>query len=222
MLLTKLKRFWLIWRAKQKNNLLIRCWKQDQIRKNQTWKETEFLVLDTETSSLSAKTGEILSIGWVLIKNGSVILNSAEYYLLQPKNSVGESATIHQLRDCEFVEGISNQEMLTHFLKVATGKVIVCHHALLDIGFLNNLTQECYGLPLLWSVVDTLQIEKRLLEKKEMPLGQSVLRLASCRARYNLPPYPAHNALADALATAELLLAQIAYKGDNTLLQDLI
>ncbi|WP_418135139.1 hypothetical protein [Psychromonas sp. GE-S-Ul-11] len=35
-------------------------------------------------------------------------------------------------------------------------------------------------------------------------------RLTAVRKRYQLPQYNAHNALVDSLATAELLLAQIA------------
>jgi DNA polymerase-3 subunit epsilon len=36
------------------------------------------------------------------------------------------------------------------------------------------------------------------------------IRLADSRLRYNLPSYSAHHALIDALATAELLQAQVA------------
>ncbi|MDZ7811219.1 MAG: hypothetical protein U5L11_15760 [Arhodomonas sp.] len=36
------------------------------------------------------------------------------------------------------------------------------------------------------------------------------IRLNDSRARYGLPPYHAHHALVDALATAELFQAQIA------------
>ncbi|HCM04525.1 MAG TPA: 3'-5' exonuclease, partial [Oceanospirillales bacterium] len=39
--------------------------------------------------------------------------------------------------------------------------------------------------------------------------------------RYNLPAYPAHNALMDALSAAELLLAQLDYKGRDVRLRDL-
>jgi DNA polymerase-3 subunit epsilon len=46
------------------------------------------------------------------------------------------------------------------------------------------------------------------------------LRLAECRSRYNLPAYPAHNALMDALAAAELLLAQLDHKGKKVRLTD--
>ena len=46
--------------------------------------------------------------------------------------------------------------------------------------------------------------------RREQPIRQGELTLAACRARYHLPDYRAHNALGDALATAELLLAHLA------------
>jgi DNA polymerase-3 subunit epsilon len=41
-----------------------------------------------------------------------------------------------------------------------------------------------------------------------MAIKSGDLRLAKARGRYNLPRYPAHNALTDAIAAGELFLAQ--------------
>ncbi|WP_246615091.1 hypothetical protein [Agarivorans litoreus] len=59
--------------------------------------------------------------------------------------------------------------------------------------------------PVLW--IDTLSIEKSLLANANRQKNGDY-RLASVRKRYCLPDYPGHNALVDAVATAELLLAQ--------------
>ena len=56
----------------------------------------------------------------------------------------------------------------------------------------------------------TLRLEQQRLARREQPLQRGELTLATCRRRYQLPDYPAHNALWDALATAELLLAHHA------------
>jgi len=49
------------------------------------------------------------------------------------------------------------------------------------------------------------------------------LRLTDCRSRYSLPAYHNHNALTDALATAELLIAQLQYHyRDDTPLAELL
>ena len=48
------------------------------------------------------------------------------------------------------------------------------------------------------------------------------IRLADSRQRYGLPHYAAHNALIDAIATAELLQAQVLHHfGPQTRVSDL-
>lgn len=198
------------------------CWQQMQFGRGDFWKDVEFLVVDTETSSLDAGAGELLSAGWVVVRGGRIVLSTAEHWLVKPRNGVGHSATIHSLRDCELSEGLDERELMSHFLKAASGRVLVFHHAPLDLAFLNRMSRRLSGAPLLLPVVDTLQVESRYLERRHQPVVNNMLRLASCCARYNLPPARAHNALTDALATAELLLAQISYKGDKVKLRELI
>jgi DNA polymerase-3 subunit epsilon len=75
-------------------------------------------------------------------------------------------------------------------------------------------------------VIDTMQLEARLHRGKKRPgwlarvLGKQAesIRLADSRLRYGLPLYQAHHALTDALATAELLQAQVTthYSADVT------
>ena len=88
------------------------------------------------------------------------------------------------------------------------GRVLVFHNAVLDNAYLNRLSRTLYGAPLCLPTVCTLQLERRRLHRRDRAIKPGDLRLAACRARYGLPPYPSHNALWDALATAELLLAQ--------------
>ncbi len=201
---------------------LSHCWQLTPVQAGRDWREVEFLVVDTETSGLNVNDSELLSVGWLVIARGRIQLRSAEHLLLKPRNSVGDSATIHTLRDCELDQGLTEAELLQRFLTAAAGRVLVFHHAPLDLAFLNGLCRKFYGAPLLLPVVDTLQLEKRSLERREQPIGPNMLRLASCCSRYNLPAFRAHNALTDALATAELLLAQISHKGEGVRLQDLL
>jgi DNA polymerase-3 subunit epsilon len=73
---------------------------------------------------------------------------------------------------------------------------------------------------MLLPVVDTLAIEKKKILQQQRHVTLDELRLAECRSRYNLPTYPAHNALMDALTSAELLLTQIDRKGKGVRLAD--
>ena len=208
-------------------NLLASCWKKSavncgKLKPSLLCEDVEFLVADLETSSLSANEGEVLSIGWVVIKHGKIQLGSAEHHLLKAKKTVGQSATIHHLRDCELEQGEELIDVAERFLQVSAGRVLVFHHALLDMNFLNKASRELFNSPLLLPVVDTLEIEKEKLLRQQDHIKKGELRLAECRSRYNLPAYPAHNALMDALSSAELLLAQIDYRGKGCRLADLV
>ena len=58
--------------------------------------------------------------------------------------------------------------------------------------------------------IDTLELHRRLIVGwGEAPVRLS-LRLWSARERYGLPTYRAHECLIDAIACAELYLAQVA------------
>ncbi|MGH1472540.1 MAG: exonuclease domain-containing protein [Cellvibrionaceae bacterium] len=201
--------------ARESFYLLDNAWKHNIFSNKQQCSNTEFLVVDTETSSLNPSKGELLSIGWVVIRNLNISLDTAEHFIVTPKKSVEQSATIHHLRDCDLQDGISKKEMIIKLISMSTNRVLVFHHATLDISFLNEIFIGICGAPLLLNFVDTLQIEKTKLERQHIQLEQKSLTLNQCRRRYHLPDYPAHNALIDALSTAELLLAQITHKGNS-------
>lgn len=223
MWLLKLKRL-LFYRKLVKSDfalMLLACWQVPLARLSQPCLDTDFLVVDLETSSLDAESGEIISIGWVEVKQGKVLLNSAEHCFMKSENSVGHSATIHHIRDCELETGRTLLDVAQRFLQVAQGKVLVFHHSPLDMAFLNKASLRLFSVPLLLPVVDTLEIEKRSLLRRQEYIKKGELRLGACRQRYNLPGYPAHDALMDALSTAELLLAQISHKGSKTRLRDI-
>ncbi len=158
-------------------------------------------------SSLDVEEGDLLSLGWVEINDGQVDLSSAQHLLVQARATVGQSATIHQLRDCELVDGQSAAEALAAFMRASAGRVLVFHNATLDLAYLNKLCCLVHGAPMLQPHVCTLRLEQRQLERREQPIQSGDLTLAGCRERYQLPVYSAHNALWDALATAELLMA---------------
>ncbi|PIE37180.1 MAG: DNA polymerase III subunit epsilon [Gammaproteobacteria bacterium] len=194
---------------------LAQCWSAAPKLNKTDWRDTTFLVADGEMSSLHVNDGELLSLGWVPLKEGRIVLSESRHILINSDASVGDSATIHQIRDCELSDGASAKMALDEFLRAAEGAVLVFHHALLDIAFLDKLSKQVYGAPLLLPVLDTLQIDLTRLKRRNETPEKGALGLQGCRKRYSLPQYPAHNALMDAVATAELLLAQIKHRAHN-------
>jgi DNA polymerase-3 subunit epsilon len=184
--------------------------------------KVNFLVCDAEMSGLNPDDAELLSLGWVRISHGEIVLASARHQLIRNTQSVGQSATIHRLRDCELEAAADAAAAIDTLLQAAKGCVLVFHNAALDLAFLDRAAKRCLGAPLLLPAVDTLRLEQRLLQRRDQVIGDGDLRLQACRDRYGLASHSAHNALEDALATAELLLAHIRSRGSGVRLRDLL
>ncbi|KAB7660806.1 exonuclease domain-containing protein [Plesiomonas shigelloides] len=89
--------------------------------------------------------------------------------------------------------------------------ILVAHGAAIERQFLQQWVSACFGLqaelPLLW--LDTLALERSLVGNRHS--ARRDYRLSEIRRSYGLPAYLAHNALADAVATGELLLVQMKH-----------
>lgn len=180
--------------------------------RNCRFEDLNCLAVDLELTSLAAE-GEILSIGLVPITKGEIQLSGQRHWILKTRQSVGQSATIHYIHDHQQQQGLPLQLGLRLLLRALHGKVLVVHHAPVDHRFLNQACQACFGLPLAIPIIDTLALEQRRLERRNISYQGGDLQLIQCRQRYHLPAHHAHSALTDAIATAELLQAQVSHMG---------
>lgn len=181
------------------------------------YRETPYLVLDLETTGLDPARDEIISVGAVAVDQWRVQLASARYWLVRPGGDVGASAVFHGLVDGHLAAASPLADVLPGVLGALAGRVLVVHGASIDGAFLQAACVRLYGGRLPLRVVDTMRLGARLyrLEHAHENAGAAIpadgLRLHTLRARYGLPPYPAHHALGDAVATAELFLAQASH-----------
>ena len=185
-------------------------YQQPLIPPSQLFLATRFLVIDCEMSGLDAKKSQLLSIGWVMIEHGRIVNASARHLLIHADRGAGDSSKIHGLLNSSLAGANSPAAVLMLLMKQIPGAVLVFHHASMDMRFLQKATLDNFRCPLLFSYVDTMAIEKKRMHLQGKAIS---LRLAKCRERYGLPAGSQHNALADALATAELFLAQASYLG---------
>lgn len=172
--------------------------------------DAPLMALDLEMTGLNPMRDQILSIGLVPIERGQIPLGKAEQILVQIQGSVGQSATIHGIVDHQLSQAVDIDTAVAWFLKKSQGHILVAHHAPLDGRFLQRAISQSLQHNLYLPVIDTLAIEKRRLLRQSEVIEEGGLRLGACRERYALPLYSAHSALTDALACAELLLAQMA------------
>ena len=179
---------------------------------------TDFLALDLETTGLDPAADQIASIGYVPIRAGRVCMTGAQHTLVRIDGSVEQSATIHGIVDAELDDAVPLEAALTELLDALKNRVLVLHHAPLDLRFLHAACQRLWDVPLNIRVVDTLALGQRRRPNTRSEPREGEFRLHALRHQYGLPRYPAHNALSDALATAELFLAMAAHwSGDDAL-----
>lgn len=185
---------------------------------NQAIKDTPLFALDFETTGLSAQTAQLLSIGFVDIEHLAIKLSSSDHYLVRPeasnivkKRSNTEAIVIHQITEHESQQGEPLTSAIEQLLTAMAGKVVVAHYAKIEQSFLAKTCKQLYGYEPIFPVIDTLALAKKRLDSRQIAYDPSNLRLTNLRESYQLPSHYAHNALNDALATAELLLAEIAH-----------
>jgi DNA polymerase-3 subunit epsilon len=175
---------------------------------------TPLIAADLELTGLDAGSNEIIAIGWTLIDNGRIRMGTNRHLLISANHSVGSSAVIHELMDHEVALGMDLEAGLEALFSAAEGRVWVFHHAGLDVAFLQQACLGWMGVKPPFVVLDTMQIELALRKRRDIAVQNGDLQLGRLRNAYHLPRYSAHDALIDATATAELLLA-IAARLDN-------
>jgi DNA polymerase III subunit epsilon len=185
--------------------------------------DLRLLALDLETTGLDPRRDRLLSLGWVPVDGGEVLLGRARRLLVADGrgsrdgtgDGVGQSATVHGLTDDALEAGVSLADAVATLLDALAGRALLAHYAAVETGFVTAACQHLWGAAPALVSVDTLELERRARGAAGGPWGRDelepgALRLWAVRERRRLPVYPAHEALTDALACAELYLAQRA------------
>jgi DNA polymerase-3 subunit epsilon len=166
------------------------------------------MAIDLETTGLDPEADDILSIGMVEIDDWGIRLGTAWHRIVRIDKAIpGETAVIHQITDDRAAAGDPLEALLPEVLRRMAGKPMLVHYSPIEQNFLDAACRRLFGAPFVTPIIDTLEIAQRVYERRNHLIQPGDLRLFNLRPRYNLPQYKAHNALSDALATAELFLA---------------
>lgn len=188
--------------------------------------DASLVALDFETTGLNYHSDDIVSVGLIPFNTRRIYCRDSQHWLVKPKQKLAEeSIVIHGITHSELVDAPDFSQIIEPLLAALKGKVIVVHFAPVERHFLYQALKARLGEGLEFAVIDTLELEKRALKARQGLIGRlfntklDSVRLANSRQRYSLPAYQNHNALNDALATAELLQAQLAhhYRQDTPL-----
>jgi len=192
--------------------------------------DIEFVALDFETTGLDPKQNSIISIGLVPFTLQRVFCSKAKKWYVTPQDKLGEeSIVIHGITHSDLKGAPDLRRILEELLDELAGKVVVVHYRRIERDFLDLNLRALINEGIVFPVVDTMQIEGDIQRKQTQGFINWItrkkpqsIRLANSRMRYNLPTYAPHDALTDAIATAELFQAQISYHfSSDTAIKDL-
>ena len=173
------------------------------------------IVLDTETTGLSAENGDrIIEIGCVELLGRKITGKHFHHYLNPQRDSHEDALKVHGISN-EFLRDKPEFEVIaSDFLSFISGAEIIIHNASFDIGFLNKelerlnlgrLTDHVAG------VTDTLSMAKEMFPGKQNSLDALCDRLGVNNAARTL-----HGALLDAELLADVYICLT--RGQNALL----
>jgi DNA polymerase-3 subunit epsilon len=181
--------------------------------------QVPLLAVDFETTGFNPHKNSIVSIGLVPMTLERIRCQEAQHWIVEPLSGLNQaSVVVHGITHSDVQQAPDLRRILDALLEAFAGHVLVVHHRGIERPFLDAALKARIKEGIEFPVIDTMELEARLHRKKPFSWWKRLLgkrpvsiRLADSRARYGLPWYRPHDALTDALATAELLQAQVAY-----------
>jgi DNA polymerase III epsilon subunit-like protein len=187
-------------------------------------RETRFVVIDTELSSLDAKVNRILSVGAIAMDGPRIRLADQFYRVVNPGIEVPErTILVHGLRPADVAAGEPPTEVARKLADFIEGAVLVGHFVSIDVAALKKEFKSA-GLQFRSIAVDTAKVY-RWMELKRRTFGEATddrhqaVDLSTVAKLYNVPVNDAHHSLGDAFVTAQLwqkLLHELESAGIKT------
>lgn len=168
----------------------------------QAYDEARFVVLDVEASGLNMAKDRLLAIGAVGVCRGVIHPeDSFEVVLQQRAVSAADNILIHGISGQQQREGENPAAALLAFLEYVGASPLVAYHAEFDQAMLRRALREVLGINFEPPWLDLAWLMPELFA--EIKDGETPLD--TWLTAFDIPVILRHNALADAVATAQLL-----------------
>lgn len=166
---------------------------------------TRQIVLDTETTGLSAEGGDrIIELGCVELLNRKLTGNNLHLYFNPGRDSHEDALKVHGISNEFLKDKPKFAEVVDDILQYLEGAEIIIHNAAFDVGFLNKeleLTGRAPFRTYVASVTDTLAMAKEMFPGKRNSLDALCDRLGVDNSGRTL-----HGALLDAELLADVYI----------------
>lgn len=178
-----------------------------EIDRTATFGHTRFVVVDVETTGLNLMTDTLISIGAVAVVNGQIALGDGFSVVLQQSEiSRKENILIHGISGSAQREGMPPADALLAFLEYLGKSPLVAFHVAFDETMIKRALRQYLGMSFKHPWLDLAYVLPALYPD----LMRSHRALDDWASHFDIRNDDRHNAVADALATAQLLLVAIA------------
>jgi DNA polymerase-3 subunit epsilon len=173
---------------------------------NLPFSETRCVVVDVETTGLNLLQDRLISIGAVAVVNGKIDFGDSFYVVLQ-QEAVSKKGNIlvHGIGNTAQLEGVPPVEALLAFLEYLGKDPLIAFHVTFDETMIRRALREYLGFTFKHSWLDLAYVMPGL----NPPLARKYRALDDWIGHSGIRIDVRHNALADAMATAQLF--QIAH-----------
>jgi DNA polymerase III subunit epsilon len=176
--------------------------------------DTRWVVLDCESSGLDPHSDRLLSIGAVGVRAGTIILGDAFSVLLrQSRASAPDNILVHGIGDTDQLSGESPERALSAFDAFAGDAPLAGFHTSFDQALLERAFREVTARAWRRRWLDLALLAPVLFPK----LARGRTALDDWLAVFEIDHPARHDALADAYATAQLLLVLLRAARDQGL-----
>lgn len=166
----------------------------------------EYVCLDCETTGLSPRKDEILSIGAVRIKNNKIIMRETFNIFVKPsKNISAESIKIHRIRPIDLENAVSPKEAILKILEFIGSRPIVGYYIKFDIAMISKYTKKYIGVKLPNESIEVSSMFFRT-KKKTSEYEFIDLKFDTIMKELDIPVLGKHDALNDAIMTSMMFL----------------
>ncbi len=168
----------------------------------------EVVSIDCETTGLNPRKDDIVSVGAVKITRNLIRTSAAFNVKVKPRKELtAESIKIHQITKSEVADGASIQSELPALLHFIGNRPLVGYWISFDVKMLNKEVFRMLGITLQNPTIDVCDMYYDRKYSKAPPGTKIDLRFAAILEDLQLPPLQAHDALNDAISTAQMYLA---------------
>lgn len=180
-----------------------RLWHLDEMSPPPTrnrHRASRYVTVDVETTGLDMRRDRVLSIGAVSVTRGKIDLSQCfEVVLKQPESSSHDNILVHRIGGQRQLGGVEPEEALVRFLEYVAHAPLVAYRAEFDQTMLDRSLKDTLGVRTQSRWIDLAKVLPALYPSNDNRTMDDWLRTMNIRMLAR------HDALADALATAQML-----------------